>query len=107
MVVAIVILAQGSRFTIRHLNLIKIDLSPFYPFTFNRARKSHYERLLAKYGFEILKFEVTERFTQGDIDMITTRVPLLRETLSMEDLSCRSILFSARKTEKHIDVRSI
>lgn len=73
----------------------------------NRARKSHYEILLQKYCFEILKFEVTERFTQTDIDMITTRVPLLRETISMEDLSCRSILFSARKIEKHKDVCNI
>jgi len=66
----------------------------------NRARKSHYEILLKKYCFKILKFEVTERFTQTDIDMITTRVPLLRETMSREDLSCRSILFSARKLER-------
>jgi SAM-dependent methyltransferase len=62
----------------------------------NRARKSHYERLLAKYGFEILKFEVTERFTQKDIDVIASRSPQLCEILSLEDLSCRSILFSAR-----------
>ena len=60
----------------------------------NRARKSHYEKLLAKYGFEILKFEVTERFTQTDIDVITARV---RETMTMDDFSCRSILFSALK----------
>jgi SAM-dependent methyltransferase len=65
----------------------------------NRARKSHYERLLAKYGFDILKFEVTEHFTQTDIDMIATRFPLLRETMSMDDLFCKSMLFSARKLE--------
>ena len=65
----------------------------------NRARKSHYEILLKKYCFEILKFEVTEHFTQTDIDMIAARVPLLHETMSMDDLFCKSMLFSARKLE--------
>jgi SAM-dependent methyltransferase len=64
----------------------------------NRARKSCYELLLKKHCFEILKFEVTERFTPEDIDLITASVPHLRQTMSREDLSCRSILFSARKT---------
>lgn len=65
----------------------------------NRARKSQYEMLLRKYFFEILRFKVTEHFTQTDIDIITAKVPQLRETVSEEDISCRSILFSARKLE--------
>jgi SAM-dependent methyltransferase len=73
----------------------------------NRARKSRYELLLKNYCFEILKFEVTERFTQTDIDMITTSVPLLREAMSMDDLFCRSILFSARKLERCVNARNI
>jgi len=42
-VTVIVILAQGSRFTIRHLNLIKTDLSPPFFYLYSEYKKRYKE----------------------------------------------------------------
>lgn len=63
----------------------------------NRARKSDYEKLMERHGFDIIAFEATSRFAQEEINAFALREPELAASFSAEDLSCESILFSARK----------
>lgn len=64
----------------------------------NRARKSYYENILKKYSFEILQMEVTERFSQKDVDAILRHNPRLLKIMSWEDIACKSILFCAKRS---------
>ncbi len=63
----------------------------------NRARKPEYEKLLKENAFEVAKMKVTEWFDPEDVHEIRRKSSALREAFSEEDLSCRSLLFSARK----------
>lgn len=63
----------------------------------NRARKSHYEYLAVRHGFDIVHCQTTKRFTQEEIETFKFLQPARAASFSNDDLSCESILFTAQK----------
>lgn len=65
----------------------------------NRARKSQYEQMVVSNRFKIMTMQITDSFSRREIEGLRTRAPGLCRTLNPEDLSCRGILFAAKKND--------
>ena len=69
----------------------------FYRGAPNRKRKTDYENLLARHGFEFTFFKVTSRIPREEIAAFQKGYPHCAANYSEEDLSCGGFLFAAKK----------